>query len=449
MAPETRESNVVAWGARAAIAGVLISGLLSIGVAPADASSIDVGSPLVISPTLFALPIDISDGHNVVAWQFDLSYDPTDVLVNASCDPFGGDIFCSSITGPVTKGDFFAAGAPFNLLVPGFVDLDPVTLAQIGHLFGVNGLFGGPSPYPSGAGIVAYVEFTLLGNGTSPITVTGSATSAADVPEPGTGLLFVTGLALARWRRQCVVHLAGLTRSVSHHSTKGDTSMRSALSSILVAVAFGLVPAVAQAQTTSVGPYYATPSWDQTLACATTASCPRFVVLSNFANAAVLDRETGLVWERSPGDTNNDGIVTNRDALNWVDGRLHCADKSIGGRKGWRLPSVIELASLVDPSVPSSALTLPLGHPFMNVQSDDYRSATAVARNSSVWGVRFDLGIVTADTETSPKFVWCVRGGMNADQYLRRGHLREVVISSECPAHGLTRSLATALFWVS
>src|SRR5437660_5376822 len=138
--------------------------------------------------------------------------------------------------------------------------------------------------------------------------------------------------------------------------------MRSRLShafAIVIATSVVLSASAAQAQVISVGPYYATPSWDQTLACATTATCPRFIVLSNFASAAVLDRETGLVWERSPGDTNNDGIVNNSDALDWVDARIHCADKSVGGRKGWRLPSVTELASLVDPSVSSSALTLP------------------------------------------------------------------------------------------
>ena len=59
----------------------------------------------------------------------------------------------------------------------------------------------------------------------------------------------------------------------------------------------------------------------------------------------------------------------------------------------------------------------------MNIQPDDYRSATAVAGfasvadNASVWGVRFDLGTVTSDAEFNPKFVWCVRGGMNTHQY--------------------------------
>jgi len=47
------------------------------------------------------------------------------------------------------------------------------------------------------------------------------------------------------------------------------------------------------AQTTAAGPYYAVPSWDQTIACTASANCPRFVVLSNMNNDAVLDRETG------------------------------------------------------------------------------------------------------------------------------------------------------------
>src|ERR1051325_11151454 len=59
-------------------------------------------------------------------------------------------------------------------------------------------------------------------------------------------------------------------------------------------------PRQSSAQTTSAGPYYATPSWDQKLACDSAATCPRFVVLANWNNDAVLDRETGLVWDRTP-----------------------------------------------------------------------------------------------------------------------------------------------------
>ena len=66
-----------------------------------------------------------------------------------------------------------------------------------------------------------------------------------------------------------------------------------------------------------------------------------------------------------------------RDRLRWSDGlRQHCPNKNVGGRKSWRLPSFPELASLIDPS--NANPTLPTGHPFTNVQSAHYWSATAM-----------------------------------------------------------------------
>jgi len=180
-----------------AVAGAL----LGVGATGASATTISVGSRITISPTTFALPIEISGAVQVSSWQFDLHYDPADVQVNTGCDPFGGDVYCSLLTGPVTEGDFFAAGAPFNVLNPGFVDQDPVTLAQTGLLFGVNGAYGGPPPSPSGNGTLAFVEFTRIGSGDTPIVVDGTAISDATVPEPGTLALLGTGLLSPRVRR--------------------------------------------------------------------------------------------------------------------------------------------------------------------------------------------------------------------------------------------------------
>src|SRR5262245_51000289 len=90
--------------------------------------------------------------------------------------------------------------------------------------------------------------------------------------------------------------------------------------SLLLAFGLGLFSAGTQAAS-GVGPYYATPSWDQTLPTET-----RFIVLTNMASAAVLDRETGVVWERLPGPT----------PLNWFDAHLYCNDVTTGGRMGWR-----------------------------------------------------------------------------------------------------------------
>ena len=134
----------------------------------------------------------------------------------------------------------------------------------------------------------------------------------------------------------------------------------------------------------------------------------RFVILPAFTNDAVLDKETGLVWEKSPQTM----------SARWSVARRTCLEKNVGSQKGWRLPSLPELASLVDPSIAPPGPTLPLGHPFLAVQSAVYWSETRVdedARGS--WGVHFGLGggATFINWAHSVQF-WCVRDGMNADK---------------------------------
>jgi hypothetical protein len=132
----------------------------------------------------------------------------------------------------------------------------------------------------------------------------------------------------------------------------------------------------------------------------------RFVVLSAFNNDAVLDKETGLVWEKSSQST----VVSLSNA------RLTCANKAVGGRKGWRLPSLPELASLVDPSITAPGPTLPSSHPFMAVQSANYWSASAHTDNPTLmWGVDFNNGVVLSVSKSFDQRSWCVRGGMSAE----------------------------------
>ena len=184
---------------------------------------------------------------------------------------------------------------------------------------------------------------------------------------------------------------------------------------ILGLVALGLLTGVAMtagpAQAASgAGPYYAEPTWDRKLPTAT-----RFLILTNWNSEAVLDKETGLVWEKSP-----DPIPQP-----WFQARQVCANRTISGRMGWRLPSVDELASLIDPGVVSPGPTLPPGHPFLHViggttNRDYYWSATTTVESpTSAWAVSFGTSDVTfgpkADSIGLP--VWCVRGGMNAAAY--------------------------------
>jgi hypothetical protein len=193
--------------------------------------------------------------------------------------------------------------------------------------------------------------------------------------------------------------------------------------------AFGLMAAAVlalgagSAAADAIGPYYASPSWDQTL-----PSSTRFIVLSNWSNAAVLDRETGLVWEKSPSTTSMDDVAS---------ARFFCNQVATGGRSGWRVPKIQELQSLRDPSVTdpsgiSNILALQAGHPFSNVQaqltikvpfpqiqSAYYWSDSEVKGfPNDAWAISFDasksLGNLSFGS-SGTTFVWCVRGGTSAD----------------------------------
>jgi hypothetical protein len=177
----------------------------------------------------------------------------------------------------------------------------------------------------------------------------------------------------------------------------------------LGAVAVGLsamlaAPASAQLSTTANGPYYATPTWNQKL------TTNRFVILANWNNEAVLDRETGLVWERSPDST----------MRTWFVARFDCINRAVGGRKGWRLPTVQELASLIDMTVPdvgAAAPRLPAGHPFLNVTMNLYWSATDFVGSTgpAAWYVYLPNGDASGNPKASTLGTWCVRGGPGPD----------------------------------
>ena len=141
------------------------------------------------------------------------------------------------------------------------------------------------------------------------------------------------------------------------------------------------------------------PTWSQILPAST-----RFVLV--MGGVAVLDKETGLVWQQSPTAT----------TFAWESAHNFCNQLIAGGRLGWRLPTLQELASLLDPSVAFPDPKLPNGHPFSNVQLSVYWSATTYAGDtSSARFVRFDSAFVGFGDKSSSFSVWCVRGGHGVD----------------------------------
>jgi hypothetical protein len=169
----------------------------------------------------------------------------------------------------------------------------------------------------------------------------------------------------------------------------------------LALVTMVIAVTTARAQTVANGPYYAPPAWDQTLPVVT-----RFIVLSNFGGAAVLDRETGLVWERSPSES----------FVIWSSAQKGCNRKSVGNRLGWRLPTLQELASLLDGDPANTSGRLPPAHPF-TVRLTALWSATTFANDTNLaWFVDFRVdGAISELTKAAALAVWCVRGGQGVD----------------------------------
>jgi len=123
---------------------------------------------------------------------------------------------------------------------------------------------------------------------------------------------------------------------------------------------------------------------------------------------AVLDMETGLVWQRSVD------FATNR---RWEEMFLACLGADTGGRGGWRLPNAEEFLSLVDHS--TGLAGLPTSHPFVGILDIQchHTATTDLTDTEDVWGFGCaglngvsGCGICQLN-KPDIKPMWCVRGG--------------------------------------
>lgn len=117
-------------------------------------------------------------------------------------------------------------------------------------------------------------------------------------------------------------------------------------------------------------------------------------------NGTVTDNVTDLMWQKQ-----DDGLTRN-----WNDAGRYCGGLSLGGQTDWRLPSDIELMSIVDYGAYSPSINTTF---FPNTQSSDYWSSSTAAPNiASAWIESFINGYVGYHGKTSSTaYVRCVRGG--------------------------------------
>lgn len=135
------------------------------------------------------------------------------------------------------------------------------------------------------------------------------------------------------------------------------------------------------------------------------AQAGRFAIMENPQGQAVLDRTTQLIWERAPHHTE----------VTWATATTRCVLKTVGGQTGWRLPSFLELMTLVEPPLQhtSTTPTLPARHPFQGITAGAYWTNDSVdvepAQAYTVDFLRADLAPQRKD-QTHP--LWCVRSGL-------------------------------------
>lgn len=135
------------------------------------------------------------------------------------------------------------------------------------------------------------------------------------------------------------------------------------------------------------------PSWSKTLPAAGGCDSQRFDCV--LGDVAVLDRETGLVWDRAPDGTNRD----------WDASYRFCAARTVGGRQGWRMPSLAEQQSLLD------GAALPAGHPFSVPAFPTFWTTTpSGVAPDEIFAVFFSNGTVDTRLAGQSLKAWCVRG---------------------------------------
>jgi general secretion pathway protein D len=180
-----------------AIAAILSWLALATCPLPASAApTITAGSATVHTGDTFTIQVSIADAQDLLAWQFDLAFDPSILQANS-----------------ITEGPFMS-GFGTTLFVPGVIDNGSGLISLTADSF--NDL----EPYPSGDGVLAEIEFTALAVGTSALTLSnlfldfvtppedvavqaGAVTVLARIPEPGTlALVALASGVLALRRRQ-------------------------------------------------------------------------------------------------------------------------------------------------------------------------------------------------------------------------------------------------------
>ncbi len=119
------------------------------------------------------------------------------------------------------------------------------------------------------------------------------------------------------------------------------------------------------------------------------------------AEDTVQDQVTGLTWQRrAPVET-----------FDWWDAGGYCAALDLGGRGDWRLPTRLELESILDVGRANPSIDIAA---FPDDRKDLFWTSSPVLFSSLAYGIRFDEGYVYDHDPFTTGAVRCVAGGAKA-----------------------------------
>jgi hypothetical protein len=116
-------------------------------------------------------------------------------------------------------------------------------------------------------------------------------------------------------------------------------------------------------------------------------------------DGTVLDKVTKLQWQQT-----DDGLTRT-----WADAKSYCQGLSLAGATDWRLPTIMELSTLVNAEKVNPSIDMTV---FPGTQASYYWSSTSyVSYSSYAWIVSFESGNVYDKNKADSNYVRCVRSG--------------------------------------
>jgi hypothetical protein len=124
-------------------------------------------------------------------------------------------------------------------------------------------------------------------------------------------------------------------------------------------------------------------------------------------DGTITDHYTGLLWMKCPegmsGTNCQSGSPSQRE---WGKARAECANLTVAGKTGWRLPTLKELQSIVD----SDSFRPAINTKFFGASSDPYWTSTPLAEHLSgmaiVVFVDGSTYYVSTGTPAATRCVW-------------------------------------------